>query len=194
MSTRHYDPNTGRFLQQDTFKGDIYSPWSQNLYTYTSNNPVNYKDPTGHFVGAIFGFIWGGIKSAWNGEGFLRGALVGGAKGLVMDFAIATGPIGMVIAPIGTGMIEGADAIYEIESRGLDRQANAGYFMKKVGVGMLEGYTNYGIGGGLSGGYPGNTGTVWNNLRSSLTSKDAFFEAFRDQTLYIGPDLSLIHI
>ena len=35
-------------MQQDTFKGDIYSPWTQNLYTYTSNNPVNYIDPTGY--------------------------------------------------------------------------------------------------------------------------------------------------
>lgn len=46
LGSRHYDPNTGRFLQQDKFKGDVYSPWTQNLYTYTSNNPVNYIDPT----------------------------------------------------------------------------------------------------------------------------------------------------
>ena len=48
MGARHYDPNVGRFLQQDSYKGDRYSPWTQNLYTYTSNNPVNYIDPTGH--------------------------------------------------------------------------------------------------------------------------------------------------
>ena len=53
LGSRHYDPNTGRFLQQDTFKGDIYSPWTQNLYTYTSNNPVNYIDPTGHSMMGI---------------------------------------------------------------------------------------------------------------------------------------------
>ena len=56
LGSRHYDPNTGRFLQQDTFKGDVYSPWTQNLYTYTSNNPVNYIDPTGH---SILGVITG---------------------------------------------------------------------------------------------------------------------------------------
>ena len=30
LSSRHYDPNTGRFLQQDTVSGDPYSPWTQN--------------------------------------------------------------------------------------------------------------------------------------------------------------------
>ncbi|MDL2225787.1 RHS repeat-associated core domain-containing protein [Eubacteriales bacterium OttesenSCG-928-M02] len=49
LSARHYDPNSGRFLQQDTYKGDAMSPWTQNLYAYTSNNPVNYVDPTGHW-------------------------------------------------------------------------------------------------------------------------------------------------
>ncbi|MDL2225543.1 hypothetical protein LJC20_05035 [Eubacteriales bacterium OttesenSCG-928-M02] len=49
LFARHYDPNTGRFLQQDTYKGDMFSPWTQNLYAYTSNNPVNYIDPTGHY-------------------------------------------------------------------------------------------------------------------------------------------------
>ena len=59
LGSRHYDSNTGRFLQQDTFKGEAYSPWTQNLYTYTSNNPVNYVDPTGHICGAITGIIGG---------------------------------------------------------------------------------------------------------------------------------------
>ena len=63
LGSRHYDPNTGRFLQQDTFKGDIYSPWTQNLYTYTSNNPVNYVDPTGHSLVATVAAIAGVVAA-----------------------------------------------------------------------------------------------------------------------------------
>ena len=57
LSARHYDANTGRFLQQDTYKGDPYSPWTQNLYAYTGNNPTNYVDPTGHSFLAVLGVI-----------------------------------------------------------------------------------------------------------------------------------------
>jgi len=38
----------GRFITRDTYGGDIYQPWTQNLYTYCNNNPVNFVDPTGH--------------------------------------------------------------------------------------------------------------------------------------------------
>ncbi|SCJ79518.1 Cell wall-associated polypeptide CWBP200 [uncultured Clostridium sp.] len=50
MNARHYDPDTGRFLQQDTYKGSAAVPWTQHLYAYTGNNPVNMVDPTGHYT------------------------------------------------------------------------------------------------------------------------------------------------
>ncbi len=48
MGARYYNPEIGRFITRDTYKGEIYKPWTQNLYTYCNNNPVNYVDPTGH--------------------------------------------------------------------------------------------------------------------------------------------------
>ncbi|MDL2220446.1 RHS repeat-associated core domain-containing protein [Eubacteriales bacterium OttesenSCG-928-N14] len=48
LNARHYDPNTGRFLQQDTYRGSASAQWTQHLYAYTGNNPVMMVDPTGH--------------------------------------------------------------------------------------------------------------------------------------------------
>ncbi|WLR44459.1 HNH/ENDO VII family nuclease (plasmid) [Bacillus carboniphilus] len=48
MNARYYSSDTGRFISQDTYKGTAFDPWTQHLYTYTTNNPVNYVDPTGH--------------------------------------------------------------------------------------------------------------------------------------------------
>ncbi len=48
MNARFYNPSTGRFLSQDSYKGNAYDPWTQHLYGYCGNNPVNMTDPTGH--------------------------------------------------------------------------------------------------------------------------------------------------
>ena len=51
--SRYYDTSLGRFLQQDTFKGDALVPPSLHRYTYVHNNPVRYTDPTGHWIVAL---------------------------------------------------------------------------------------------------------------------------------------------
>jgi len=48
LHARYYDPQTARFLQQDTYRGTIADPLSLNLYTYCHNEPMMYYDPTGH--------------------------------------------------------------------------------------------------------------------------------------------------
>lgn len=55
LNARYYDPKDGRFLTQDTYRGeaDAYATW--HLYTYCANNPVNYVDPSGH--AAVYGTI-----------------------------------------------------------------------------------------------------------------------------------------
>lgn len=49
MNARYYDSKIARFLSEDTYTGDEYDPLSLNLYTYCSNNPIIYTDPTGHW-------------------------------------------------------------------------------------------------------------------------------------------------
>ena len=69
LRARYYDSETGRFISQDTYRGEITNPLSRNLYLYTNNDPVNYVDPSGHFWNEISN--WGksvvnGVKNAWN--------------------------------------------------------------------------------------------------------------------------------
>ena len=43
LRARYYNPVVGRFLQEDTYRGD-----GLNLYAYCANNPVVYYDPSGY--------------------------------------------------------------------------------------------------------------------------------------------------
>ena len=48
--SRYYDTQTGRFTSQDSYAGSAISPPSLNRYTYVNNDPVDYVDPTGHWL------------------------------------------------------------------------------------------------------------------------------------------------
>ena len=48
LNARYYDPNNGRFVTQDTYRGEINNPSTLNFYTYCANNPIKYVDPSGH--------------------------------------------------------------------------------------------------------------------------------------------------
>lgn len=46
--SRYYNPQTGRFISEDTYQGRAENPGSLNLYIYVQNNPIIHVDPTGH--------------------------------------------------------------------------------------------------------------------------------------------------
>ena len=48
LNARYYNPEDGRFLTEDTYRGETNEPDTQHLYAYCANNPVNYVDPSGH--------------------------------------------------------------------------------------------------------------------------------------------------
>jgi RHS repeat-associated protein len=48
FKARFYDPDTGRFLNQDPYLGDINTPPSLHRYLYAYSNPLVYIDLTGY--------------------------------------------------------------------------------------------------------------------------------------------------
>ena len=48
LNARYYNPEDGRFVIEDTYRGETNEPETQNLYVYCADNPVNYVDPSGH--------------------------------------------------------------------------------------------------------------------------------------------------
>jgi RHS repeat-associated protein len=79
LRARWYDPSLGRFLTEDTVKGDTKNPLSLNLYTYVENNPLKYQDPSGNVPVAILIPV-----AVWVGK-----HLAQTATGMGMDLAIA---------------------------------------------------------------------------------------------------------
>ena len=77
LEARYYDPETGRFISQDSI--DFIVPehlTGLNLYAYCNNNPVMYSDPSGCLVFTTALLIAIGIGA---GIGALTGAAVNGA-------------------------------------------------------------------------------------------------------------------
>ena len=53
LRARYYRSETGSFITADTYAGNITNPLSLNRYTYTHNNPIMGKDPSGFFFKEI---------------------------------------------------------------------------------------------------------------------------------------------
>ena len=57
LNARYYNPEDGRFMTEDSYRGEIMNPEIGHLYVYCANNPVNYVDPSGHFAVAMYTVI-----------------------------------------------------------------------------------------------------------------------------------------
>lgn len=153
LRARYYDPASGRFLTKDTYLGETNDPLSLNLYTYAQNNPINYVDPSGHFllaatliglgVGALVGagsnvykqykknnnsfnnFSWGSFAK----DTFIGGAVgaVGGAFGGMAYTGLA--------ATFGTAAIGGGVTLTVSQTVGV-------YAFSSIASGVASRYVN----------------------------------------------------
>lgn len=79
LNARYYDPAVGRFLTQDSYRGEKDNLLSWNLYCYCANNPVNLIDPSGHYAAVADGALLGAeLGSAAGPVGTAVGAVAGG--------------------------------------------------------------------------------------------------------------------
>ena len=63
LGAREYDPSAGRFVSADPLM-DLMNPQQLNGYSYSSNNPTTYSDPTGEMLDG--GGSGGGGGSSWK--------------------------------------------------------------------------------------------------------------------------------
>ena len=77
-------------MTEDTYRGDTTKSETGHLYVYCANNPVNYVDPSGHFlvstavlVGVGVGGIVGAVAGSYKGRLVAKrlGAIIGAFAG-----------------------------------------------------------------------------------------------------------------
>ena len=58
LGSRYYDPQLHRFLNADNLVAETKNGIGYNLFVYSNNNPVNYKDEGGHTPDTVFDIIF----------------------------------------------------------------------------------------------------------------------------------------
>lgn len=116
LRARYYRAETGSFITADTYAGEIENPLSLNRYTYTHNNPIMGKDPSGHS-------LWSSIKKGYNS-----------AKNWVNDNIVK--PIGNTIKTIGSKI----GGIFNLTSKEKQGGNNGNSMTKSQGVNYYSTY------------------------------------------------------
>jgi len=161
MNGRIYDPVIGRFLSADPFIDDISVLQSYNRYSYVSNNPLSYTDPSGYFKIKLIAKIVKSVAKAyinaivpdkvqkWVKENWKQIAVVAVAVGVgVLTAGAGTALLGPTLwaamaAGAASGFITGVAAtlIYGGNAKDALRAGIKGAIIGTVSAGL-----SYGVG------------------------------------------------
>lgn len=178
---RIYNPSIMRFHAADSM-----SPFGKggvNSYAYTMGDPINLKDPSGHFailsliIGAIVGAIAGaavsavaeGISSAVQGRTFdWKQVAIGAGIGFISGGFGAVAQGGKTLAQVGLAV---ADSVVSgAADFGLNVATGASIedAGKSAGVGALIGLATFGLGKGIGRGVSKSRGSSTSYALSQL--------------------------
>jgi RHS repeat-associated protein len=87
-NARYYDAAIGRFISPDTVIQSMANPQCFNRYSYCSNNPLRYVDPSGHVV-EINGVNLADIGNAMNSGDYMGLCAIGQKIGNDSDLLAA---------------------------------------------------------------------------------------------------------
>ena len=173
LKSRYYDPFVCRFINADEILSTGQGFIGTNMFAYCNNNPVAMVDSQGELanwlIGGLVGGLVGGIVSSIKGDGFsvgfAQGAAAGAIAGAAVDVAlavVATGPVGLIAAPLiawcggFAGSIVG-DEVYSLatgnglrrpDSEMLETAGNSGFLnVAAFGVSGLLKYADEGVKG-----------------------------------------------
>ena len=110
LNARFYDPSTGRFISQDSYRGENDDSGTWNLYVYCANDPINYLDSSGH---SFYSLIWSVVS-------------------IGVAYACIISPSSKIVAAIST--IVGAVQIYYLtrDYKKANNQAKRNYSQRKM--------------------------------------------------------------
>lgn len=96
-NARYLDPQLGRFIQPDTIVPQPGDPQALNRYSYVLNNPIKYRDPSGHWVESLFDIAMIG----WDIAEVKRDPSLVNIGALILD----VGATALPFVPAGVGLV-----------------------------------------------------------------------------------------
>ena len=106
FKARFYDPDTGRFLTQDPYLGDINTPPSLHRYLYAYANPVVWVDLTGYISELTAGMAQ---FDEWNKN--VEASLSALPEGVSGDVTAVAAGVGMGANRVGKGILSGINYV-----------------------------------------------------------------------------------
>ena len=102
VSSRYYDPEIGRWINEDVYISTGQGLLGNNMFVYCENNPVNRIDSTGQFWNEIWEFAKTAVDEIGKAMGVMSAAYAGCGGAAAVDGPL---PFGDAVAGVGATLL-----------------------------------------------------------------------------------------